>query len=60
MDEDTQEAAEHQQSMDEQRGREDMLLARAPRVHAELELIAQQTRSTVAAILHAVDRIFRA
>lgn len=58
MDDDTQEAAEHQQMLDEQRQREDELLARAPAAHAELARIQHETDETCRAMNWALDRIF--
>lgn len=59
MDDDTQDAAEHQQLLDEQRRREDNLLADAPAHHAELKRIQRETDETCRMMNWAIDRIFR-
>lgn len=62
MNEDQQEidqAAEHQQMLDEQRAREDALLAGAPAAHRELKRIQHQTDETCRMMNWAIDRIFR-
>lgn len=51
-------AAEHQQMLDEQRQREDELLARSPAAHRELQRIAHETAETCKALNWAISRIF--
>lgn len=58
MDEDTQEAAEHQRMLEEQRQREDELLLRSPAAHRELQRIAHETTETCKALDWAIRRIF--
>lgn len=57
--EDIDQAAEHQRVLDEQRAREDALLARAPAAHRELARIESETERTCRMLNWAIDRIFR-
>lgn len=57
---DIDDGAEYAQQLNEQRRREDELLARAPKAHAELKRIEAESHESCKAIIWAVDRIFRA
>jgi hypothetical protein len=56
---DIDQAAEHQAMLDEQRAREDALLAGAPAAHRELARLQHETDETCRMMNWAIDRIFR-
>lgn len=58
MDEDTQDAAEQQQMLDEQRQHEDILLDRALSRHEQLRELQRQSEESCSRIRWAIDRIF--